>query len=161
MDKTLSIQPRQDIADGISALQELRLIIRTRKDKLVINNRQYLYFSDWQLLGRFFGITPAVTETQEIIKEIPTDDGKWVMKETIGFKAKARALRDGVEISAAEAICMMDEQNWKGKPRFQVLSMAETRACAKVLRNCLQWVVRLPESEFSPDTSVEEGPVDL
>jgi len=27
--------------------------------------------------------------------------------------------------------------------------MAQIRACAKVLRNCLQWVVRLPDSDFS------------
>ena len=67
--------------------------------------------------------------------------------EVIGFVARAEARQNGNVLSAAEAECMMDEPNWRKKPRFQVRSMAETRACARVLRQCLQWVVKLPDEK--------------
>src|SRR5262249_27437128 len=35
------------------------------------------------------------------------------------------------------------EQNWAKKPLFQLRSMAQTRACAKAMRNVLAWVVVL------------------
>lgn len=151
----LILDPQTQIHNGQLALKELKALVQRRPDKLVINGKQYLYFSDWQILGAFFGITAYITETREINEEKPTEDGKWTLKEPKGFLARAVAMKDGKELSAAEAECMLDEKNWKGKPRFQARSMAQTRACAKTLRNCLQWVVRLPDSEFAEE-SVEE-----
>ena len=51
-----------------------------------------------------------------------------------------------------------DESNWSSKPLFQLKSMAQTRACAKALRNVLAWVVVLagytpaPAEEMESDT---------
>jgi len=71
-------------------------------------------------------------------------------KKPIGFWARAEARLDGKVLSAAEAECMFSEPNWAKKPRFQLRSMAETRACARVLRQCLQWVVKLPDEKGDP-----------
>lgn len=135
--------PREVIKEAWVAAKQLQAIVERRKDKLVIAGRQYLRFEDWQTLGRFFRITAKVTETQELREE-----GK-----LIGFKARAVALRDGIEISAAEAECCFDEDNWQGKPRFQLRSMSQTRAASKALRNCLSWIAVL--AGYSP-TSAEE-----
>ncbi len=140
---------------GKKALKELKALVQHRPDKLVISGKQYLYFSDWQILGAFFGITARVTETAEITRDKPSEDGKFVFKELIGFTAKAEALRDGAIVSAAEAECMFEEPNWSKKPRFQLRSMAQTRACSKALRNCLQWIVRLPDSNFAQEAAEE------
>ena len=152
--------PKEITAGGIAALNELRAIVATRPDKLVIQGKQYLYFPDWQLLGRFFGITAQVTEVTRLTESVPVPiDPKFTVEKFIGFHARADALKDGKVISSAEAICMTDEPNWKGKQQSFLYSMAQTRACAKVLRNVLQWIVRLPtEKEVMQfaDESAEE-----
>ena len=128
---------------GRKALKELIILVK-RREPLVINGKQYLYFTDYQMLGAFFGITVMVTKTEARTQEKPNSTGELTFIETIGYFARAVAMRDGKEISAAEAICMRDEPNWNKKPLFQLLSMAQTRACAKALRNILSWVVKLP-----------------
>ena len=154
---------KAQLAFGRKALQELRTIVQSRPDKLVINGKQYLYYSDWQLLGTFFGITPYVMDTKAITREKPSEDGTWTFLEVVGYSARAVAFKDGKQISAAEAVCLKEEKNWAKKDRFQLLSMAQTRACAKALRNVLQWVVRLPDErkpketpEFSDEVAEEQ-----
>ena len=147
--------PSQQVIEGKRALRELKALVQCRPDKLVIGGKQYLYFSDWQILGAFFGITASVVATQEINRIKPVMDGKLEFLEVIGFTARAIAMRDGKEVSAAEAECLFEEPNWAKKPRFQLRSMAQTRACAKALRNCLQWVVRLPDSNFAEESAEE------
>jgi len=155
MSTEVTLTPNQQVIEGKRALKELKALVQRRPDKLVISGKQYLYFPDWQILGAFFGITASVVETKEITKEKPALEGKLNFLEVIGFTARAVAMRDGKEVSAAEAECLFEEPNWAKKPRFQLRSMAQTRACAKALRNCLQWVVRLPDSEFAEEAAEE------
>lgn len=157
--ETQPVDMKAQIAFGKKALNEIRVLVKMRPDRVVINGKQYLEFCDWQILGSFFGITAFVEWTREITEEIPSKEvpGFSFIK-TIGFLARAQALKDGRVISAAESECILDEPNWRNKPRFQARSMAETRACAKVLRQVLQWVVKLPDEgkqEFA-DESREE-----
>jgi hypothetical protein len=160
------IDMKAQVAFGRKALQELRILVRNRPDPVVINGKRYLEFCDWQILGSFFGITAFVESTEEILEEIPPKDGApFTFKKVIGFKARAKAIKDGNimnPLSAADAECMMDEKNWGTKPRFMVRSMAQTRAEAKALRNVLQWVVKLPDEktgrpieEFGEETAEE------
>lgn len=150
MTTEITVQPKYRIKEGQTALIELRNMIsrRPEKERLIVGGKQYLFFSDWQTLGAFFEITAKVLSTEEI-----KQDGQ-----TIGFIARASALHNGQEISAAEAECCFDEPNWEKKPRFQLRSMAQTRACSKALRNCLAWVVRLPGNlgTVIADTPAEE-----
>lgn len=149
------------------AMVEIRSIIANRKDPVIINKKRYLEFRDWQLIGMAFGITSFVLETLEIFEDtqkpliINADTGERqiiTFKETIGFKARAVAMQDGKQISAAEAECLFNEPNWKSKPRFTLRSMAQTRACAKALRNCLSWVLDYADykGNFAADASAEE-----
>lgn len=153
---------KAQVAFGRKALAELKLLIHNRPNPVIINGKRYLEFADWQILGAFFGITPYVVETREITQEKPLGGmPPLTIIEVIGFWARAEARQNGNVMSAAEAECMFEEPNWKNKARFQLRSMAETRACAKVLRQCLQWVVKLPEEKGRvvaeiADESVEE-----
>jgi hypothetical protein len=61
-----------------------------------------------------------------------------------------------MEISAAEAMCLNDEPNWKTKPLFQLRSMAQTRSCAKALRNVLAWVVVLAGYRATPAEEIQD-----
>ncbi len=153
-----TMEPKVMVTAGRRALFELTRLIHDRPDKVMIHGKQYLEFPDWELLGVFFGVTPRVIDTQEITIDEPSTDGKVIFKKVVGFKARAVAIREDHEISAADAECMFTEENWREKPRFQLRSMAQTRACSKALRNCLSWIVRLPESDLTDTSDEEEKP---
>lgn len=125
--------PKEAISEARNAAKELQAVVSGKKKPVVFNNEQYLEFEDWQTVGNFYGLTAKVINTSYI--EYGT---------VRGFEARAVSLnRYGAEVSAAESMCLNDEPNWKNKPLFQLRSMAQTRACAKSLRNVLAWVVVL------------------
>jgi hypothetical protein len=155
--------PAAVIQEGHKAAKALKDIVDAKPHKVMLGGKQYLVFEDWQTLGRFYNVTAKVVETKYV------EYG--VVK---GFEARAVALRgDGAEISAAEAACLSDEPRWRSRPvyewttddegqrqrmkvgdelvpLFQLKSMAQTRACAKVLRTVLAWVVVLAGYEPTP-----------
>ena len=127
-------KPSEVLAQAKEAATALKGVISAKQKPVIINGEQYLEFEDWQTVGRFYGVTAKVTSTSVI------DIGG-----VQGFEARAVVIRnaDGMELSAADAMCLNDETNWKSRPLFMLRSMAQTRACAKALRNVLAWVVVL------------------
>ena len=135
--------PEEVITTARLAAQQLTNIVKTRENKLVVGGKQYLFFEDWQMLGRFYGVSARVISTEEIIKQ----------NKPVGYLAKAAAVHQGYEVSTAEAECTIKEPNWANKPMFQLRSMAQTRACARALRQCLGWIAVLAGYEA---TAAEE-----
>lgn len=140
--------PRQVLAEARKAARAIKQVLDGKEKQVTFNGKTYLQFEDWQTLGRFYGVTALATSTEYV--SFGEDDYK-----VAGFQAKADALlvRSNQVISSAEAMCLSDELNWSRKPLFQLRSMAQTRACAKALRNVLAWVVVL--AGYSP-TPAEE-----
>ena len=143
-DLALARAPKQVLAEAQEAASALQSVIVNRKNAVKFNGKHYLSFEDWQTCGRFYGVTAKVAST-----EVVEIDG------TKGFIARAEAIntQTGAVISAAESMCMNDEKNWEKKPLFQLRSMAQTRACAKSLRNVLAWVVVL--AGYEPNVAEE------
>src|SRR5580700_10112305 len=113
--------PEIVLQEAAKAAQALREVIERKPNKCVINGKTFLQFEDWQTLGRFYGVTAAARTTAYI------EQGR-----VRGYECHAEAIRaDGQVISAAQAMCLDDEQKWKDKPLFQLRSMAQTRAQAK------------------------------
>lgn len=177
MTTDVTISPQAQVVFGKKALHELRTIIRTQKDRLVINGKQYLFLSDWQMLAAFFGYAAYVEDVEQITEpdQKVIDGREFAFEKVIGYQARA-TLRDnmGKQISAGEGICMLDEKDNKGKlktfstQRSFCYSMAQTRACSKAMRNALSWVVKLPDErrmnddpEIAVDATVEENPAEL
>jgi hypothetical protein len=135
----VSRSPDIVLKEAQRAAKALSKVIEGKPKKLVFNGKTYLQFEDWQTLGRFYGVTAACSTTKYV-----EYDGESDFK-VRGFEARADALlvSSNQVISSAEAMCLNDEFNWSGKPLFQLKSMAQTRACAKALRNVLAWVVVL------------------
>lgn len=151
----ISIMRSPDIvlSEAQKAASALRDVLSKKARPVMMNGEQYLEFEDWQTLGRFYGVTARVSRTAPV-----------TFGEAQGFEASADAVRaDGMVISSAEAMCMNDEANWSYKPAYQLRSMAQTRACAKALRNVLAWVVVLagykatPAEEMTPDMNSGGG----
>lgn len=149
-DLALARAPKQVLAEAQEAASALQSVIVNRKNAVKFNGKHYLSFEDWQTCGRFYGVTAKVVST-----EVVEIDG------TKGFIARAEAIntQTGAVISAAESMCMNDEKNWEKKPLFQLRSMAQTRACAKSLRNVLAWVVVLAgyEPNVAEEMTGDEG----
>ena len=132
--------PAETLADAQRAATALQDVIRRKAKPVIFGGEQYLEFDDWQTVGRFYGVTAKV-------QSVDAAD----LAGRAGFHAVAVAITaDGREISKAEAYCLDDEPNWRGKPLFQIASMAQTRACAKALRNVLSWVVVLAGYRATP-----------
>lgn len=130
---TITRAPEIVLAEAKKAAAALGDVIRGKAKPVIFNGEQYLEFEDWQTVARFYGVTAKVVGTSPV-----------TFGDVIGFEARAVVVRnDGAEISAADSMCLNDEPNWKQKPLFQLRSMAQTRACAKALRNVLAWVVVL------------------
>lgn len=153
--------PEIVLKEAKKAAQALMQVVKLKDKPVIFNGAQYLEFEDWQTVAKFYGVTAKVTRTSFI------DLGG-----VKGFEASADAIRaDGMILSSAESMCLNDEDNWSTRakyawengvkskvadvpvPLFQLKSMAQTRACAKALRNVLAWVVVL--AGFRP-TPAEE-----
>ena len=141
-DLQVSRAPEIVLEEARKAAKALQDVIESKPRKVVLNGKTYLTFEDWQTVGRFYGISVGVEST----KYIELADG------VQGFESRAFAVitSTGVHISAAEAMCLNDEVNWKNKPLFQLRSMAQTRACAKAYRNVLAFVPVLAGYEGTP-----------
>lgn len=140
-DLSIAREPEAVLAEAQRAAKSLKDVIAKKEKPVIFNGQQYLEFEDWQTCGKFYGITAKIVET----KYVEFGDVK-------GFEARAVAyhIPTGQEVSAADAMCLSDEPNWNRKPLFQLRSMAQTRACAKALRNVLAWVVVLAGYKPTP-----------
>jgi len=139
--------PEEVLAEAQRAAVALKRVVDAKPRPVIINGERYLEFEDWMTLARFYGITAKVSEVRFV--EYGT---------ARGFEARAVALRsDGQEITAAESMCLDDEDRWKDRELFQLKSMAQTRAMAKALRNVLAWVVVLAGYQGTPAEEMTEG----
>lgn len=126
----------------------------------VIGPSKHLYIEAWQMLGAMYRVTARVKSTNYV-----------QFGDVHGFEAVAEAyhMPTGQVISSAEAMCLSDEENWGprtkyekqqdgkrvavgfvGTPLQQIRSMAQTRACSKVLSNLFKWVARLKGYQGTP-----------
>ena len=133
--------PELTLAEASKAAQSLKKVIDTKGSKVVLGGKTYLQFEDWLTVARFYGITCRIVNS----RYCEYDNAK-------GFEARAEALLvvKNQTISTAEAMCLSDEPNWRKRPLFMLRSMAQTRASAKALRQCLSWVVVLAGYQPTP-----------
>lgn len=153
IDMILVRPPHIVLSEAQRASKAITKVLESNPDKLILNNKRYLKYEDWQTVGRFFGVTAAVKST----RYVEYGEGDYAVR---GFEAIADALLVGPDqvISSAEALCLNDELNWSRKPLFQLKSMAQTRACAKALRNVLAWVVVLAGYAPTPAEEMDQQP---
>jgi hypothetical protein len=131
---SVSRPPQTVLEEAGKAAEALKDVISKKKKPVIFGGEQYLEFEDWQTIARFYGVTARVKSTAHV-----------QYGDVHGFEASAETILVGSG----------DEKNWKGKPMFQLRSMAQTRACAKALRNVLAWVVVL--AGYKPTPAEEMG----
>ena len=141
VDETKSfVVPKEQVKFAREAAVALMDIVKTSNWVVKIGKKDYLVFEAWQTLARFFNYSVKTVES----KFIDIGGAK-------GFEASVVVVdRAGIEIGGADAMCLDNEANWKGKPLFTLRSMAQTRASAKALRQILGWVAVLAGYKPTP-----------
>jgi len=105
---TMDNPPEAVLIEAKKAAAALQDVIKSKPHPVIMNGEQYCEFDDWQLLGRFYGITAGEVGEPEYVS---LDGVK-------GFKATAVALMRGHEISRATAYCLSDEEKWRDRPKY-------------------------------------------
>lgn len=176
-------QPEDVLEEARRAAVALKGVIDLKKNKVVFNGETYLEFEDWQTVGRFYGCTVKVERTefvqfgdvrgfectavvldrnQNIISQAESlclsDEENWGMVSEYEWKDKLDDegkkiwdpnLRNNRGGYVREKVLVGE----KPKPLFQLKSMAQTRACARALRQVFAWVVVL--AGYQPSVAEE------
>jgi hypothetical protein len=129
-----------DIERGAAIARQLRDYLRQARMTVRIQGRDHVRIEGWQVLCHLCQLPlPSIVD----LRREDRADGHYV------YVAEALLAYGGREYRAY-GICASDEPNWRGKPEFQLASMAQTRAAGKVLRLLLGWVVTLAGYEPTP-----------
>lgn len=131
------VRQATDVANVLAAL------IEEKKLYVLIGKSKHVELEGWTLLGTFLGVFPVETRTERIPEDI--------REVCLGYKARveARAMNGNV-VSAAEALCMREEDNWADSDEYALCSMAQTRAASKALRLPLSFVMSLAGYATTP-----------
>jgi hypothetical protein len=129
-----------DIQRGAAIARQLRDYLRQARMTVRIQGRDHVRIEGWQVLCHLCQLPlPSIVD----LRREDRADGHYV------YVAEASLAYNGREYRAY-GVCSSDEPNWRGKPEFQLASMAQTRAAGKVLRLLLGWVVTLAGYEPTP-----------
>ncbi len=140
-------KPFEDTQYAHAAAKQLMAIVKQNGWARKLGGQsEHLQVEAWLTVGKYYHL--AVDTDSEPVEYVEYG-GVW------GFKAHAKVIdtTTGNKVGGASALCMSDENNWATKPKFQLASMAQTRATSKALRQVLSFVVAL--AGFNP-TPAEE-----
>lgn len=175
--------PVEVLREAQQAAAELQRIIQGKAKKVVFNGEQYLEYEDWETLAHFYGYCPKVESTQHV--EFGDVQGfkacAVLISEHTGLvvsRAESMCLNDEENWGPRpkyewqktlgpdnKPIFNEATGKYRGQkvqvgtvptPLFQLLSMAQTRACAKVCRNKLAWVAVLAGYKPTPAEEMDE-----
>jgi len=185
-------KPALVIKEAREAAAVLVDVVSQKKNKVMMGGEQYLEFEDWQTVAKFYGCTTRVRSTEFIdlggVKGFLAIADCLDRNGQVLSSAEAMCLNDEEKWSTRTKYRYEDEVDKDGKkiwvapsggkkghyksvkiadgevsvPLFQLRSMAQTRACAKSLRNVFSWVVVLGgyrttiAEELSEDQKHEE-----
>lgn len=166
-------QPEEVLAEGQKAAKALMTVMEAKKHKVLFNGERYLEREDWGTVAKFYGCTAKSVETKYVefgdvrgfeatavcithdMREIGraeslclSDEDNW--GEVAKYEWQDELDDNGKKIWDPTA--RKGKGGYKGKkveigkvrkPLFQLKSMAQTRAEAKVLKSVFGWVVVL------------------
>ncbi len=124
--------PVRILAEAKRAADALTDVINKKPKPVIINGEQFLEFEDWQTLGRFYGYTVKLEWSRPVNFE-----------GVRGWESRAVVLdRDGREVSAAEAMCLNDEEKWSSKAKYDYLYILKdgTKQAENPSKEQIVWV---------------------
>ncbi|MEM4134335.1 MAG: hypothetical protein QXV73_03985 [Candidatus Micrarchaeia archaeon] len=144
----LTIENPQAFVSTVTQVADaLKSVIEKQKLYAVINNRKFVTCEGWTTLASLCGFIPSV-QSVEVYK-----DG-----EVLEAKAEAILQKKGVIVAKAIAFCRADEDKFGGKrmqEKYEIASMAQTRAVSKVCRIALSWIMTMAGYEATPAEEIK------
>jgi len=141
-------EPAEVVRAATKVADALASVVEDKKLYKQISGKKHVYVEGWTLLGSMLGVFPVLDGDPE---EVEVNGVK-------GWRATVKAVRgDGSVVGRASALCLRSEANWKNRGEYAVMSMAQTRATSKALRQPLGFVMTLagyaatPADEMSKD----------
>lgn len=134
--------PQELVERATEMAEALAKVVEDRKLYLKIGSKKHIYVEGWTTLGAMVGVFPSI---------------EWCRPVERGWEARCvvRRLADGRDLSAGEAQCTREENNWRARDDFAIRSMAQTRATSKAMRIPLAWIVSLGGYEPTPAEEVD------
>ena len=145
--------PGEVVAVAAAAAKPLADVVEQQKLFTNIGGKKHVRVEGWSLLGSMLGVFAVLDGDVEpvTIGDVP------------GWRATMKAVtRDGSVVGRATAYCMSDEKNWRNRDDYALISMAQTRATSKALRQPLGFVMTLAGFDATPAEempTVEATPV--
>jgi hypothetical protein len=147
----LAVSPRDALVQAHVAAKALQEVINSKKDRVIVNGKTYLTFEDWQTIAHFYGLSVRVVNSTPLA---PYSDPEYGIVRGYEARAEVVNVRTGIAVGAADGMCSSDEKRWGDKPLYALRSMAQTRACAKALRNILAFVPVIAGYEPTPSEEI-------
>jgi hypothetical protein len=144
-----SPDPAAIVAQATRIAEVIKPLIKDRHLYTTIQGSEHVYIDAWTLTGSMLGVFATTVRTWEIGQD-----------EGYGACVEARTMA-GALVGRVEAVCMRDEERggkrrWLRAPRFQLISMAQTRGASKALRMPLGFVMQLAGYDATPAEEMEE-----
>jgi hypothetical protein len=136
-----SRDPTQIVQKATAIANALVPIIKQRKLAVKIGQSEHVRVEAWTACGAMLNLFASVEKPVQYIQD--GDDWGYAARVVIHDP-------DGREYGSAEAECWASEDNWKTKDRFELKSMAQTRAVSKAFRMPLSWIIVLAGYEATP-----------
>jgi hypothetical protein len=163
--------PNIVMQEAQNAAKVLMAVVRAKpkEEQVIIGKKQYLEFQDWQTVANFYGCTVRVRSTNFL--DYGGVKGFEATADVLNRNGVVISTGDAMCLNDEEKWGMRAKYEWKDKldtegkkiwnkaknryegtrekvgeeptPLFQLRSMAQTRACAKAIRNVFSWVVVL------------------
>jgi hypothetical protein len=140
-----ALRPAERVALLAEIASVVKDVIEKQKWFKQIGSKKHILIQGWTFIGGLGGCSAKTTHTEKI-------DG--------GFKAHAVVVRvdSGVEVGAADQVCMFSEANWRGKDDYALTGMASTRACSRALSTVFRHVVELAGYSATPAEEMMGAP---
>lgn len=127
-----------------AAARELRRYVVQAGLTVRIQQHEYVRTEGWMFLLCSLGLPlPTIVRVEYLPR-----DGGYAWLATAELELNGRVYR-------ASALCSSLERNWRDKDEYAILSMAQTRACGKVARLTVGWIMPLAGYAATPAEEVE------
>lgn len=139
--------PQEFVATVTNIADALKGVIEKQKLYANIQGKKFVTCEGWTTLASLCGFIPSISAV-EVVQE----------GNVIEAKAEAILTKKGVTVAKAIAFCRSDEDKFGGKrmqEKYEVASMAQTRAVSKVCRIALSWIMTMAGYEPTPAEEVK------
>lgn len=101
--------PEFILGEAQRAAAALMQVISGKKNKVMMNDEQYIEHEDWLIISAFYGCTPQL-ESDEFVEfgDVAGWEATYILKS-----------RDGRVIGRATAMCLNDEEKWGTRPKYE------------------------------------------